>query len=678
MGRAVGLLLVLLVVHSYGRAADLYYDSVAGSDGNPCTLAEPCQTYTKLSADFAAATCGDALFLKRGSTWTASTSSHGLNRSDLACTSDNRLTVQAYSTGDRPILNNSASGLANVLGLFNVSWVDVSGLHLIGKTRNLLVGGGSNITFDDMELEDAVQECVHFRRRTTNAASTIAENITLTDSIIHDCVDGELVYIGVDPAQNGGVPDTSKNITISNNELYGGIRECIEMKSGTQNVTVEYNYIHDTTRSSAQNGCLFSSRASGIPAGNHIIRRNIISRSAGTGGYAIRIRNDATITENIIIDSSQHGILMEDPNNLDYVRVVQNNTLYSNAGTGVSHVAGDNDTITGNIAWANGSGNDASDPLFVSATDNGADDDNLRLQAGSPVPTNGALVFMSMGTFTIAGSGTSVVLTTVPKVSPILDCSAQGTALTLTCSGSGTVQSSVCSASGTDVTFGLPSAIQQGETCTADLTATVLLDSANIGGTAFTGVKNGTNFVLDDQAMANGSTQGETAENLLTLSNHVDDSDNFHTPSRGWENLLDPLPIADETDSAYTQETTFFVEHCAETGTWDVGNLQVYPDDDGNAVCLTLDVQTRTEIAGALTLQVDDANCNFDRLNPQTYAIDELGIKCVKITYTGNVSGGVQVSRHSLFRTPQVLPSPGPRLVTMRGGTMRGGCVGGC
>jgi hypothetical protein len=667
-------LLITLFASFSAQAATTFFFSSSGNDmGNNCqNQASPCEGAAKMNSVFSSLMAGDQVLFKRGDTLNLSTLLIINGREGMQ---ERPITIGAYGTGDRPILArpNPGSDGFQIFRVDNSSWIIIQDIEFFGGKGAADFRGSAHSTFQRNKMTTCNAPrgggCVHVGEHNNNPSSFIY----ILNNEFLNTVAAERIYIGVDPSK-ASAPDESHDIFILNNKFTGNgsstQHECIEMKAGSQRVTIRGNYFLNPGTLS-QNGCIFSALGStGYAVGDHIIEDNWIEGVAGTKGYAIRIRNNATIRRNIVIGSSQHGIFLDQPEgDPTYQRTVEYNTAYNNTLVGI-RVAGGGTTKANNIEWANGSGNDASDPRFENAGTG-----NFRLQAGSLSLGKGAVRHVTVDSVTVQQVGHSVLVATTPPVAPLQTCTAVASNFTWRLTRAGVQTGQTCTIdTNTRALLRLGTTIAQGDTGTFSLAATTLFDSTCIGGTLGPCL-NGTNVQIDALAISNDSIQGGgTAENLLTLANHEDDSDNWFNQDRTWTKLLGDSS-ANEQDSAYSQQSTTFVEWCFDALT-DVGNVEIRGDDDDNAICDSVDIGYRTTVGGALTKIINDGDCTFNRTIILSFNINTHGVKCLRFDFVGTASG-TQIFRTSAFGTPQTLPSPGALPLEMVE-TPSGGCLGAC
>lgn len=376
-------LLVGLLLGPAGACDDRlwYLDPANGSDANDChTPQTACQSAGRLQEILAQARPGEVIRLKRGTTLTPT------QRLDLQTdgTAAQPILLEAYGEGALPILDGSQIPSGNmILQCQRRAWYVIRDLQFQYGKGALMFLGCTDILIERIAIvHQCLQECLHMKYDGPDATS---QRITWQHSVMDVPDRAEGVYIGTDPEQDGGQPDLTSHITIANNVIANGRQgECIEMKDGTSHVTIVGNQFANNVV--PVNACIFSAKARlSTPPGQHRIEGNTLYNTSGDNGYAIKIRNSATVRGNVVHTTTRDGILLDQPSgHEDHERVAEHNTVLYAAGAGIT-VSGGKTTARNNIVWQSGGGNDAVDPQFV----NPARAD-FRRRPGSPAVGRGA------------------------------------------------------------------------------------------------------------------------------------------------------------------------------------------------------------------------------------------------------------------------------------------------
>lgn len=679
---AIILSLILSLWVSAG-AVDRYY-CPGGSDGNPGTQASPFESLDKLNTDTNAAACGDNFFLCRGGNWTANDNTDNIEFFNKSCTSGNRITVNAYGSGADPILNGG-NQFGSTQGVFvsNSDWIDVFDLELqgngtsLGWITSLLIAGSNNISFQNGRASGSNNECIRIRRLAPASQGNNSTNITFTNNIVSGC-ENEGIYIGTDPAQNGGTEDTSNAITLSHNDIFGVGGESIETKPGVQNIAILHNYIHDSSPGSNPALMLNRSVSSPVVHNAYVVRQNHVKNITGSNGVPISLRGEGEITHNIVEDGAQAGIKIADVGSDGYTRLVRNNTLFSNSGPCIQNDSGG--TVRDNACLANGSGDNtvAGDYANAAGGDFNPSPSSVLLGIGdNPPPHSGALQPLSYLSGTVQSSGTTITLhwDVIDVFQPIQSCAGSASSFTFTCTVTGLHTGQTCSASGTSTTHTVLSAIQAGETCTVSVGAGILADSARIGGTRDTSgiVQNSRNRAVSNGALANmASGEGEVASNLLTVGTLLSDSGNLVT-DRGCEKLLDEDAITEDSSAWANGSASFFCE-------WDLGastmldTLTTHCDNSGSSQSSAISFRGKVLVGDPYTILINQATC--DTRQAWSFDLGDVSYRFVELTFHGPAAG-TQGFEAFLSETPQMLPAPGKRPIAILGMALRGWRIGG-
>lgn len=382
------LLLLLLLLPASVQAAT-YFVKVGGSDAaSGLSDANAWASMDKVNTVLTNGTigCGDTIAFNKNDSFTADDLSDNLKILNFACTSGSRLTITTYGSGARPIIDGTAIQASvgdnyNGYTIRDSSWITIQGLHL-RKFNSYVINHGTNITIFDNEIAFSYKEAVRVKR---DSAAELSTNVLIDSNVIHDCGDGgtngECVYLGIDSGSNGGVEDTSNNITISNNEIYNCDDECIELKSGVHTITISGNYVHDSSLTTINSGAIIVQRSHTTPAvhSNVTIKNNRVENVTGTGGNCIMLVGEAWAHNNAIKGCGGRGVYVTDPTPDGYTRKVYRNTIQNAVGACFAG-SGAGYSSLNNVCWGNGSGNDSSDPLINA---------NGTLQAGSPAIDGG-------------------------------------------------------------------------------------------------------------------------------------------------------------------------------------------------------------------------------------------------------------------------------------------------
>ena len=114
------------------------------------------------------------------------------------------------------------------------------GYNLITAQKGIYVDTCNNITIQNLNIYDIGYEGLHILY--SSHCKVLNNNIHDTGNYEPEKGYGEGIYIGSAKSNwENGVPDTTNNITISYNNLYNIISECVDIKEGTQNGIISHN-----------------------------------------------------------------------------------------------------------------------------------------------------------------------------------------------------------------------------------------------------------------------------------------------------------------------------------------------------------------------------------------------------------------------------------------------------
>ncbi|SFS51480.1 right-handed parallel beta-helix repeat-containing protein [Paenibacillus sp. BC26] len=214
-----------------------YYVSSSGSDSNNGTSSTtPWKTLAKVNGtNFGA---GDQILFKSGDTWSGQLIAHNSGASG------NPIKFGAYGTGSKPLLNGG------------------------GIDATLLINGSNYVTIDGLAITNYDGSTIF------DGVEGNRDGIKLTGSSSNiNIKNNEIYYIeGFSNHQNVGSPrGTSLDAAANNQYMVGAI---YQTGTPSNNVTIENNYIHDST----VNGILTTQ------VGSNLVIRNNSVNNIGTDG----------------------------------------------------------------------------------------------------------------------------------------------------------------------------------------------------------------------------------------------------------------------------------------------------------------------------------------------------------------------------------------------------------
>lgn len=301
--------------------ATTYYVATPGGGGNDLnagTIGAPWATVGKAMATMVA---GDTTFI-RGGTYTEK----GLNFTNSG-TAGNVITLAAYP-GETPIIT---SGLADSNGrdpVFNIngkSYVTLDGLSVThGSQANILVSYDTNaehVTIQNCDLYDFWRE---------DNSGSIFINPGAADLVIqNNTIHGVLIGTGVG-ATNGimllftSVAGSNNNVTIQNNEIYGGMVSGIHYKhsaydsDSTSQTIIKNNLIHTSGTRSIISNRNYAQITNNVVYGGGICLTLFISEGVGSGAHT-------TVAHNTFVCDG--GIQIDDPSSNN--NLIENNIIYA-------------------------------------------------------------------------------------------------------------------------------------------------------------------------------------------------------------------------------------------------------------------------------------------------------------------------------------------------------------
>jgi hypothetical protein len=237
------------------------------------------------------------------------------------------LTVRNYP-GHFPVIEGAGvHGGRNKIA--QSSHIRIIGFTITNIQQGLFVDASDNIILENLKVYNVGQEAVRIRLNSSF--------VTLRDSTIHDTrkwrFNGEGVYIGTSSSQqpNGPPYDNTHDILLKNNTIYNTGDECVEVKEGTYNVTIDGNTLHncllDPSITSPHWGAIeiMDHRKYYGSNPNHVIKNNIIHMAK----TAIGVHTGATVFNNVIYGQigDFRGISIDNDDSDAYVRRVYHNTI---------------------------------------------------------------------------------------------------------------------------------------------------------------------------------------------------------------------------------------------------------------------------------------------------------------------------------------------------------------
>jgi len=303
-------------VSSSGRT--YYVDSVSGSDSNLGTSeSSPFKTLGKVSGlDL---NPGDSVLLKRGSTWNGTMKIYSNDEGSQS----QRLTIGAYGTGDKPIIENTSSPTNNRyigLDIFQTGgFLTVENIHFrdIAFSGIQVLENRNEVLIKDCEFEDVGM-----------GVNVKGSNVTVDSNYFHDLkmvvnTEGGKDDYGAFAVNVLGGSAGISNITISNNRVeraiapsfdYGHDGGAVELFEEIDGVYIFNNFVKDSK------GFIESGGSGGDDTLQNVYVYNNISKDNVGGPF--------------IFFNAPSG---NDPYDAAYFNyVVENNTIYHTANSSSS------------------------------------------------------------------------------------------------------------------------------------------------------------------------------------------------------------------------------------------------------------------------------------------------------------------------------------------------------
>lgn len=237
------------------------------------------------------------------------------------------ITIRNYP-GHSPVIRGEGIGSGrNKIQLS--SYIKLIGFTITQFQQGLFVDASSQIHLQNIKVHDIGQEGVRIRLNSSF--------VTLLESEVRGTgkwrYNGEGIYIGTSTSQQPASPpyDNTHDILIKDSLIQSATDECIEVKEGTFNVTIQGNRVED---------CLLKADITSPGWGsielmdhrkffrgnpNHVVTNNTI-RTLKT---AIGVHTGATVSGNRISGQTgeYRGISIDNPDTDAYARIVSDNTI---------------------------------------------------------------------------------------------------------------------------------------------------------------------------------------------------------------------------------------------------------------------------------------------------------------------------------------------------------------
>ncbi len=424
------LLLLLWFISASALAQNkTYYVSQSGSDSNTGTSeSRPWKSLKKVKTARLAA--GDKVLLKSGDRWRESLTTSGSGASGRP------ITFASYGSGSKPIV--AASSGSYTVSIVDRSYVVLKDLHVIApptaggieirgnavnvEVRNCKVQGhSSNRSYTGIVY--AAKEGGRYPSKvkiTGNEVSGFFQGILGKDGLRGGgLIEGNYIHSFRPKGEDGIVAKRGnfEGLVIRSNEVKGWMDDGIDLYGGN-NIIVEYNRIHDVSKTLNGGGNGIKGGGANAKSDNNIIRYNQVynintSSSRGVkSGINANGGDKMKIYGNLVYNVQGEGISI--PSGSKDIEIYHN-TIRSNAKQAI-YVAGGNVTLRNNILWGSrtdlntNSSTKGNNNLFInnaksskyagssdvtasaSAVFVGASQNNYQLKSGSPAINKGKKV----------------------------------------------------------------------------------------------------------------------------------------------------------------------------------------------------------------------------------------------------------------------------------------------
>ena len=398
--------LAIVLVWCVSAQATDYYLSAAGSDSNNCTsTGTACQNLSRLASFENAYNPGDTINLRCGDVF-GSGSLFAAIRINRSGTMGNPIIVRRYGTcsgSNDPIIRDT--GAASPWGI-NVAgnWVVIENLRIENFGHAIRVAAANDGVIRNVVMANN-DDFGTLRIRNSSARWTV-DNVHIFNDLN---TQKECIYLGTGNVDT----DVTNNITIVNSNIEDCGAEGIEFKPGTHTGRVANNYIHDF-RSSGSVGVKVTKK------GGLVVENNWIQNIPETG---ILIHGNATVRNNLVKNTGyagaspfrDKGIRVQELDVEITALLITQNTVVDATDRCIEPENDPQTTVTNNIGWGCGSGNNAANPLFENAAS-----DDYRLQAGSPVLGQGAFPSPSIASCEIGEVNDTTLVVNISSAFPPL------------------------------------------------------------------------------------------------------------------------------------------------------------------------------------------------------------------------------------------------------------------
>lgn len=242
------------------------------------------------------------------------------------------VTIQGPGTGGRILIDNTA-------------YLDLVGFQITAYEECVFSDGSHDINIKNNTCHDVLKAgiVIHATESATYLG-TASYNVTASGNTVYntgqDGTNGEGMYIG---HGSSGVLDNTHNVTASGNTIHNTPSECIELKPGTHDLTIDGNTCYSNNLSNNGYGGAAIEVDEAVNGNehwnsnpNHIVRNNVIHDCGPVPAAGPQLINSGLsaktgVTEynNVVynINSLGAGVYVDNSNSDSYSRNLYNNTL---------------------------------------------------------------------------------------------------------------------------------------------------------------------------------------------------------------------------------------------------------------------------------------------------------------------------------------------------------------
>lgn len=677
-----------LLGHNSPTQAIDYYFADGGTNPANCGGANPCPDTTPCDIDnfeLISKCLGEAnpdVFLKCGDTL----SGYDFNDRDYAIeirssgSAANKITIGRWGTctgNNDPIIATGSKGRG--IKCDRKNHIHLSNLRLNGSFVNSVkFEGCQNIEFDNVNADhggmsvDATeafgQASYKINESDSGGTDVPAKFITIKNCEVSGGQEGFYLGSNTNQANSGGADgkDFTSDILIENCYIHAVGREPIELKPNTSNITIRRNMIELARPGGDNHKSIHCSNSTNCVAEFNWVRD---AQGDTTGqGWGIGYEGNATGTAqyNIFENNHAYGVSLEG----NGAKTIKNNTIWSND-TRCINDTGTNETLTDNICWANGAGNDATDPSFINAAGNNWNLSSSSNRIGAAAGGADAAAMQAPKYLNGATVDSNTWELTFSTLFPPLQVAAGCTGITPREDGNTCSASNCTVVSDTKIRFDVAgtgdcTALDSADVLSVNVNQAAVTDSINIGGTRAPDGPRQSEFAGATGLSVTNSLGGGGTNLLATATEH--------TSTGTFEANQDCTQLIDGS-AASGANSLLAIGQAPVSCEYDLGSSQAIGDATftgdgaGACACSTYGIATKVNVGDAYVNAFTAEACNGSQ--EFVDAVNATG-RYVKVTITGPVitpgstscavNGGTQAFEVAL--SPGTVTEEGPLVQT--------------